>query len=115
MMIVKKMDAFSLAKIYGVMGVIFGVIAGVLVGIISSIMGALSSSVEGMGERAGLLNLGWIALIILPIAYGTFFFLAGLISAGIYNIIAKMIGGMKIELESEEGSSVQQSAPKNKM
>jgi hypothetical protein len=110
MMIVKKLDPLSSAKIEGIIGVIFGLLAGIIIGIVSSIAGALMTvqtvTLENGTQQnlnsTGLFALGWIAVIVLPIMYGILFFLAGLIGAWLYNGVAKMVGGMKVELEYEK-------------
>jgi hypothetical protein len=112
MVIIKRMDALSLAKIQGILGVAFGLIAGIFIGIIASVFQAMldatMASEAASGEfiiDTGFFKLGWAAVIVLPILYGIMFFIMGLISAWLYNLAAKLVGGMQIELEDESKSS----------
>ncbi|MBU1111517.1 MAG: hypothetical protein ABIB43_01855 [archaeon] len=87
MQTIKKVDAWTAAKVQAVMMVIFGLIIGVFVAIIM-----------GLTEQVTL----WM-LIALPflyaILYGFIGFITGGLGAAIYNGIAKSkIGGIKIEL-----------------
>ena len=42
---------------------------------------------------------GAAALIFLPVAYGIGMFIAGIIGAVVYNLIASLVGGVEIEVE----------------
>jgi len=72
----------------------------VLMGLIFSLFivafGALISSLSG-----GLfpINIGIWSIVLFPIGNGVLGFIGGAISALIYNLIAKIVGGIEIELE----------------
>ncbi len=80
----KKIDPMSLAKLLGLFGLIIGLILSVL------LTAGLSFSEEGFAAFSG-----WMVILI-PIGYGIAYFLTGLISAWIYNFLAKNIGGVKL-------------------
>ena len=76
-----------------IMGLLFGLMAGGM----SSLLGGLADqSGQDLGFLAGA---GWMLVIILPIAYGIMGFVVGAVGAFIYNLVAKMIGGIEVELE----------------
>ncbi len=79
-----------LALLYGIMGLIFCPFL---------LLASLFSSHAGSPQRAGILALGTGFALLLPFLYGAMGFIGGVISAFIYNIIAKWIGGIEVEVE----------------
>lgn len=98
-MIVKRVAPLPLGKmlcvLYAVMGLVFGLIFSV-VGMFSSMFthSAQPHAIPGFG-----LMFGVGAVIFLPIFYGVIGFLGGLISAALYNVLARTIGGIVIDVE----------------
>lgn len=93
-MVIKKVDPMSLAKFSGTYGALVGFIVGALSSFFMSMAGSLMS--EGRGMAGGF---GIAAIIIVPLIYGIVGFLGGGLSALIFNLIAKITGGLKIETE----------------
>ncbi len=95
MHIIKSVGVLSVAKImgavYGVGGLLFLPIF-LLVGLVSSIVGGRD---HPFGALAGL-AMG----IMYPILCGVMGFLTGAIGAALYNLAAKWIGGIQLELHS---------------
>jgi hypothetical protein len=101
-MVVKRIGIGSAAKlsgaIYGSMGLIFGFIFFVI-----SLFGAgLASQLAEGGEAApawlgALFGAG--AIVLFPLLYGFFGFILGAISAGLYNLFARLVGGLVVELQ----------------
>ena len=79
----KRIEPMSLAKLSGLFGLI--------VGLMLSIFLALGLS---LGEELSAFS-GWIVILI-PLGYGVLYFIFGLVSAWIYNFLAKNIGGVKL-------------------
>lgn len=92
-MIIKRFNVLKLAIFQGALMAAFGLIAGLFVLLFGSMMGAMGGS--GMPGMLG----GVGAVIILPILYGVFGFVAGAIGAFIYNLVANVVGGIEIEVE----------------
>ena len=94
-MIVRRVGPLALAKIsgllYGIMGLIFGAIFS-LVSMTAAAFGGKDAGPFGV-----LFGVG--AIIALPIFYGLLGFLAGLIGAGLYNLIAGWMGGVELEVQ----------------
>ncbi|HJX70701.1 MAG TPA: DUF3566 domain-containing protein [Bacteroidales bacterium] len=90
---IKRMDVLSVGKIYALTMAIIGFIAGIIIALIG---GAITTF-----DRPGMwgAGLGIASIIILPIVYAIFGFLLGIIGAALYNLIAKWVGGIKIELK----------------
>jgi hypothetical protein len=90
--------ALTLAAVYAVLGLLVGI----LFAMISVLGGGLAAMASAEGESLpplfGLL-FGAGAVVILPIFYGIIGFIGGAIAAGIYNLMAKLTGGIEMTLE----------------
>lgn len=94
--VIKKFDIMSVAKVYGLIGVIIGFIIGLFIALFAGIAGAFAALGAGAGAF-GIAGLGVLAIIIAPIVYGIMLFIMGAIGAFIYNIVADKIGGIVFE------------------
>tara|TARA_Y100000310_G_C20658260_1_gene803204 strand:- start:1269 stop:1580 length:312 start_codon:yes stop_codon:yes gene_type:complete len=95
----KKIGILSLGKIAGLFGVIYGLISGILFLIILS----RANQIPGLTEQLGFIaQLGNSSIIVLPILNGIIYFLVGIIAAFLYNLIAKKIGGIELELDEKK-------------
>lgn len=89
-------------KVGAVLYFFFGVIAGVFIFALSGIMGMATRQAGGPG--GGLPSgfpgfaMGAIGLIIYPVLYAVIGAIAGAIGALLYNLVARWIGGLEIEL-----------------
>ncbi len=91
----KKIGVLSLAKIAGLFGIIYGLVAGILMAVVIS-----QAGMEGISQQFGTItNFGSAVIVILPILYGALYFIAGIVTAFIYNVLASRIGGVKLQLE----------------
>ncbi len=103
-MTIRRFGVLSVAKIYGLLCFILGLIIGVIYGLFLILFGAAMSAMAPGGNEAlaggvSTVVLGIFMMIGFPIMYGLMGFIAGAISAVIYNIAAGMIGGIKFDLE----------------
>jgi hypothetical protein len=89
---IKRIDVMSYAKIYAVIFAAIGLIAGLTIA-------ALGSFFAEMSGTSSFGNFGALSIIVFPLLYGGIGFVAGLITAGIYNLLAGWVGGIKIELK----------------
>lgn len=99
----KRIGPVSLAKIQGVVLLVVGFLIGIPYGLFMMLFGAMfaSQSAEAAG---GMVVIGLGIMIGFPILYGIMGFLGGLITAAIYNLAARTIGGINLELELEPTS-----------
>lgn len=97
----KSVDSLSVAKIMGIMYAAMGLIFGGLFAVIS-----LAGLPFG-GDHGGLPGLffGAGALIFLPVLYGCMGFVVGGISGWLYNIIADLVGGVRVNLQPPSQAS----------
>jgi hypothetical protein len=105
---VKRVGVFSLAKIYAVTMAAFGVIIGVIYGLIfMAVGGAMMAGGRDTGAAgASSLVIGLVMMVAVPIFYGVLGFLFGLLGGAVYNVAARTVGGVEMELENvDEGYS----------
>jgi hypothetical protein len=94
----KRVGALSFAKmqgaVMGVIGLLFGLIYGAIL-VVTGIVALVA------GQKAGIIALlGGVAFVILaPLFYAALGFLFGALSAWIYNIVARYVGGIEVEFE----------------
>ena len=97
-MVIKRVNPVSAAKIggvlYGLLGLVIGACVSVFALLFSGAMAAMSD--QPNGSMFGML-FGAGAVVIMPIFYGVIGFVMTLISAALYNIASKIIGGVEIE------------------
>jgi hypothetical protein len=96
-MILKRIGPVSAAKISGALYALMGLIAGAFISLFSVVGSAFAPHQAGFG---GLI-FGAGALVALPIFYGVFGFIATLIAAALYNMLAGWLGGMELDLVME--------------
>jgi len=108
-MVIKRVSPMSAAKMGGVLGVLLGLVIGACVTLLSLAVGSLWSSrmttsgdgslgaVSGSGAFVGMF-MGVAAIIVLPIFCGVFSFVMGAIYAALYNLAAKWMGGLEIDI-----------------
>jgi len=93
-MVVRSVAPLSVAKIAGLLYVLIGVIVGAIVA-----LAALAGAFVG-GDDAGLIGslMGVGAIVVFPLIYGCVGFVSTLIGAVLYNLVAGMVGGIRIEV-----------------
>jgi hypothetical protein len=97
-MTIKSVEVVSLARVSAALYAVLGLIAGFFVAAVALLGSALGPAASRpFGGFSGVL--GAAAVIIFPLAYGAFGFLFGLLGAALYNLVARLVGGVEIELE----------------
>lgn len=96
-MIVTRVSPWSVAKIaallYGIIGLVIGAIISVLALVFGTAMAAQRDD-AWIGTVFGV-----SAIVVLPILYGIGGGIMAAFSAFVYNIAARMVGGVRIEVE----------------
>jgi predicted exporter len=95
---IKSIGVVSLMKIYALIGLVFGVLYGGIV-LVAMLLGAISIGDAGAagGMMVVALIIAAVAVIGAPIGCA----ISGAFAAIIYNIIAKMVGGIEIEFNDK--------------
>jgi hypothetical protein len=94
--VIRRFGVLSMAKLYGALCALLGLIIGAFISLFAVLGAAFLPSNSGLSGGASIL-FGVGAIILLPILYGVFGFLTGLITAALYNLLARMMGGLEIE------------------
>ena len=98
-MIVKRVQPVPLGKMLGILYAVFGLLFGLVFSLIGLASSAFTSGSHPQAFPGWSLFFGVGAVVFLPIMYGLLGFLGGLLTAALYNVLAKMIGGIVIEVE----------------
>jgi hypothetical protein len=85
----------SCARISGVMYVLIGLVIGAVVSLIS-VLGGLAAAGR---DNVPFAMFGAAAIVVLPIFYGVIGFVASYIGAVLYNWMAKLVGGVELDLQ----------------
>jgi len=92
---IRRIDPISAMKVAAVLYAVIGLVIGAVVSLVS-MLGFMATS--GNGRAFGLL-FGAAAIIIAPIFYAVIGAIGAAIMALVYNVVAGLTGGLKIELE----------------
>lgn len=94
MIIIQKCDEMSVAKYFAVFGMIWGISMGVLLALN---IGA-GASVMGLGSDGSVVAMiGGFSMMI--VVGAILFFVTGLVTSYVYNIVAERTGGMRMKVE----------------
>ena len=100
---VRKLGVLSLGKIMGALYALFGLIIGAIFSLVS-MLGFAAGMASGNGGEDAIFGFffGVGAIIILPIFYGVFGFIGGLLTALFFNLIAGLVGGLELDVDSDQ-------------
>lgn len=91
-MVIKRIVPLSLGRIHG------AIMGGI--GLIFGIFAALGFAIAGMvTDKPAMIGVGVVILVLIPLFYGGIGFLVGALWALIYNLFAKLVGGIEVETE----------------
>ena len=98
-MVLKRIGVLSCGKVMGTCYAAMGLILGAIFALISLAGVAMPQPPNAAGPPMPFF-FGGAAVIILPIVYGIGGFIGGIILAAIYNLVAGVVGGLELNLES---------------
>ena len=100
-MVIKRIGVLKLGIFQGCAFALLGLVFGLLFTLFASMFGGIFGA-AGHSPAAGI-GMGMIggiaSMIFLPIIYGVFGFIVGVISAFVYNLVASIVGGIEIDVE----------------
>ena len=92
MVVLKKIGILSVAKVQAILMIVVGLVLGIFYAIVAASIDKTQYTSEP------IVMLGWWSILIMPVFYGILGFILGAIGAWLYNIVAKKVGGIEIEL-----------------
>jgi hypothetical protein len=93
---IRSVGPLSVGKIFAVIYGAFGVLAGLFLAFFSLVGAAFAAN--NPAARLPPVALGVAAIVVLPIFYGVMGFIGGVISAALYNVAARIMGGIEVDL-----------------
>lgn len=101
---IRRVGIVSLALMSGLLYAAFGLIIGLLFACFTLLgVASLAANVEELtGFEVGGIIFAAVYALCFPLLYGFIGFIAGLVLGVLYNLIAGIAGGIKIELKSLE-------------
>ncbi|MCX7985832.1 MAG: hypothetical protein N2662_02700 [Bacteroidales bacterium] len=99
---IKKINVLSLAKIIALVWIFFGFILGIGVGLLSFVFGNI---IGGTLLTLAPWPSAWLGIggfILVPVILGLIGFITGLLTGWFYNLLSWWVGGIQIELDSDE-------------
>jgi hypothetical protein len=103
-MLIKRIDPLSAAKVAGLIYAFIALPFALVIWIVS-LVGLNESGLSGSPflpfAPGYIIAGGAIAVIVVPIIYGTFSFIMTFIGVSIYNLVARFTGGIGVQLETE--------------
>ena len=95
----KSVGVLSAGKIMGALGALGGLLGAAMFALLSLAGGVIQQQqAGGNGLPIPAIFFGVGSIIILPILYGIFGFIGGMIYALLYNLVAMLVGGLELEL-----------------
>lgn len=97
---IKKIGIISCAKVCALVMTIIGFLAGIFAAFFSLGPCHTTDNISCLIQLCPFHSeMGFWAIIIFPVSYAIMGFVAGLLGAYIYNLVAGWVGGIEIELE----------------
>lgn len=94
-MVIKRIGVLKAGVFQGCLLALFGLLIGAFFALFGSLAGSLFPEASWHGAGAVI---GIAALIFIPVFYGVFGFIAGVIGAALYNLVAGIVGGIEIDV-----------------
>jgi hypothetical protein len=103
-MTLRRIGVLSCGKVLGALYALLGLIIGgiyALFALLFAVIGVSTAQESGDALAGGAFGVlfGVGSIILFPIIYGLLGFVGGLISALLYNLIARFVGGIELELD----------------
>lgn len=96
-MIVTRIGAWSMGRIYGAISAAFGLLIGLVFAAVSIAGSSLRATDDIPAGFGALFGIG--AVVLMPVCYGLLGLLAGALTAALYNLFAGMVGGVELEMK----------------
>lgn len=99
-MVIRRIGVLSLAKISAVLHGTMGLIFGIIFALASLLGGAFGQAArDAAAPKIISVLFGFGAILLMPLLYAIVGFLIGVVSALVYNFVAKATGGLELETD----------------
>lgn len=99
-MVVTRIGVWSVARMYGALLAAMGLLFGLILALVSLAGASFVNQAEMSDAPAWIAPVfGAGAIVVLPIFYGLMGMVVGAVTAVLYNIFAKLVGGVVLEAE----------------
>ena len=95
-MVITRVGPTSCAKIAGTLYAILGLLMGGVFSLVA-LAGGFGPNSSERGALGAIIGVG--SVIVFPVCYGAIGFVASLIGAWLYNILAGMVGGIQLDVQ----------------
>jgi uncharacterized membrane protein len=92
----KRVGVLSAGKVLGVLWALIGLLSGIMMALVSS-LGLMAWANDSRAFALLPLMLGVGAVFFMPVFYGIVGFIGGVIAALLYNLVARIAGGLELE------------------
>jgi len=95
----KRIGVMSMAKAYGVMGLVMGLVIALVYGVIFFVGGSLAKEFTSFQvfESGFVQAYGVVIILAIPVIYAILGFISGAVAALGFNVILKITGGIELE------------------
>ncbi len=98
--VLKRIGVLSMAKFQAILMALMGLVVTLFFVVVAFLGGAVLGGSFDLGVMLG--GLGTLVLIGTPVIFGLYGFITGAIGALLYNLVSKLVGGLKMEFEELE-------------
>ena len=100
MLILRSVGVLSAGKVLGCLYALLGLIVGAFVSLFA-LAGAAAGQNQPPGAGVMFFGFGVAAIIVIPILYGLFGFIFGIMMAALYNLVAMIVGGLELDIRRD--------------
>lgn len=95
---IRSVGPLSVGKIFGAIYASLGLVIGLVFAFVSLVGAAMAANQQGAAAGLPPVALGIAAIFFAPLFYGLMGFIGGVITAALYNVAARFMGGIEIDV-----------------
>jgi hypothetical protein len=95
---IRSVGPLSVGKIFGAIYASLGLVIGLVFAFVSLVGAAMAANQQGAAAGLPPVALGIAAIFFAPLFYGLMGFIGGVITAALYNVASRFMGGIEIDV-----------------